>query len=85
MSESLEDMLNQMTPLYEAAMQSQNRMNAMEKEAAEFINAFVLKHYPEIHNLEKEGFDKLRDTIGRMLFKFVIDIDNIVNGMQIKK
>ncbi|MCL5028274.1 MAG: hypothetical protein M1480_04535 [Bacteroidetes bacterium] len=85
MSNSLEDMLDELDPLYEAAMDSQNRMNAMEKEATEFINALVLKYYPEIHNLEKEGFDKLRDTIWRMLYNFVIDVDNIVNGMQIKK
>lgn len=85
MSDSLEDMLNELDPLYEAAMESQDRMNAMEKEATEFINALVLRHYPEIHNLEKEGFDALRNTIWRMLYYFVIDVDNIVYKMQIKK
>ena len=85
MSKSSEEIFDELDPLYKAAMESQARMNAMEKEATEFINGLVLKHYPEIHNLEKEGFDALRDTIWRMLYKFVTDVDNIIYNMQIKK
>ena len=85
MSKSAEEIFNELDPLYQDSIKAQVRMKALEKEATEEINILVLKHYPEIHNLEKEGFDALVDAIWRVVYKLVLDVENITYKMQIKK
>lgn len=85
MGKSAEEIFNELDPLYQACVKSQERMQGLEKEVTDSINGLVLKHYPEIHNLETEGFDALSETIWRVVNKLVMDVDHITYSMQIKK
>lgn len=61
------------------------KMEALEKDATDALKSFALKHYPEIYNLEKEGFEALDDAIWHIVNRYVEDIDRITYTMQIKK
>jgi len=85
MSKSLEEFAAEMEPLYNALMESQAKMVALEADATKALKEFALKHYPEIHNLEKEGFEALEDAIWHVVDRYVRDIDHITYTMQIKE
>lgn len=85
MSKSLDEIANEMEPLYNDAMKAQAKMVALEEDATKALKEFALKHYPEIHNLEKEGFEALEDAIWHVVDRYVRDIDHITYTMQIKE
>lgn len=85
MSKSLDEIADELESLYKAGMIGQAKMEALEKDATKALKEFALKHYPEIHNLEKEGFEALDDAIWRIVGRYVRDIDHITYTMQIKE
>jgi len=85
MSEISGEFINEMEALYKAGMEGQAKMEALEKDATDALKSFALKHYPEIYNLEKEGFEALDDAIWHIVNRYVEDIDRITYTMQIKK
>ncbi|MFA6596587.1 MAG: hypothetical protein WCS69_02620 [Ignavibacteriaceae bacterium] len=85
MSEIPDELINEMDELYKAGMIGQAKMEALEEDATKALKEFALKHYPEIHNLEKEGFEALDDAIWHVVDRYVRDIDRITYTMQIKE
>jgi hypothetical protein len=80
----LEELFNEMEPLYNAMMEEQAKMKALEKDIIASMNELALKHYPEIKNLEKEGFDELVDVIWRAADKYVVGVNHVAGTMQIE-
>jgi hypothetical protein len=48
----INEIYNEMKPLYDAFMEDQAKMNALEKDITVHLNKLALKHFPEIQNME---------------------------------
>jgi hypothetical protein len=84
MSKAFEERFNELEKAYNDSVNEQQRMQALMDETEAMLRQLALKHYPEIENLEKEGFEKLVSSIARHADRFVIDVNEICNEMQIK-
>jgi hypothetical protein len=70
--------------LYNAAMEEQRKMKALENDAIDALKKIILQHYPEVYNLESEGYKALEDVVWRVADKFVTDVNHVAYTMQIK-
>jgi len=61
----------------------QRRMLRLGDEIKSTLRKITLKHYPEIENLEKEGFVKLVNYERRMINEYVAEVNDICYSMQI--
>jgi hypothetical protein len=48
------------------------------------IKKVIEKHYPDIFNLEPEGYHQLDDRLSRHIFNIRLDINNIIFRNKIK-
>jgi hypothetical protein len=76
--ERLEEFLKEMEPLHDAAVAEQERMSAFAKDLRTVIVTQALKHYPQIYDLDSDGFRRLDDRIGRHIDRIVGDVEEIV-------
>ncbi len=84
MSKIPEETIREMERLYNAMMEEQRKMKALEADAIAALKKTIEKHYPEIYHLESEGYRELENAIWRAVDKFVTDVNDITYTRQIK-
>jgi hypothetical protein len=79
-----EEFMREFKEAYEAAMEEQRKMKALEKDATEALKKVILQHYPEIYNLESEGYRELNNVLWKAVDVFVTGVNHITCTMQAK-
>jgi hypothetical protein len=73
--------LRELDEAYEAMMEEQRKMKALEDDLTPFVKKIIVKNYPETFHLESEGYKALDDAIWRNIDKLVTDVNQIANTM----
>jgi hypothetical protein len=77
-----EETMRELDDAYNAMMEEQRKMKAMEKDATEALRKVILPHYPEIYNLEAEGYKEIENVIWKAVDVFVTGVNHIANTKQ---
>jgi len=71
------EILDQLDPLYEAMMEEQRKMKALEDDLIPIVKKLVVINYPEVFHLESKGYKSLDDTIWIHVDRLVRDVNEI--------
>jgi hypothetical protein len=66
--ERLEEFLQKIEPLHDAAVAEQEQMSAFAKDLRDVIVTQALKHYPQIYDLDSDGFILYTDDTQPQIF-----------------
>lgn len=81
MAKMFENDLRELDEAYEAMMEEQRKMKALEDDLTPFVKNFIVKNYPETFRLESKGYKALDNAIWRNIDRLVRDVNEIANMM----
>ncbi len=79
-NEELEALYEEMKRLYEAGLTASARSKAFIAEASTVLGAVVVKHFPEVYQLEPGQYKMLGNILWKHADNLDTDLDNLVNG-----
>jgi len=76
-----EEDLRELEESYQAALEEQRKMKALEDDLTPIVKKLIVQNYPEIFHLEARGYKALDNAIWTHIDRLVRDVNNITCAM----